>query len=214
MRALQLLHAADVPVVLVSGRSRRRLEAVAQALGADGVLPEMGAIDSGYPTAPGQTVHEAIAQTGVPQALLDHEPGLGHHPLAAWGREGSHVLIGTAGPNAEELVARLSGGSLRLADNGQTDATGAHIYHLLPAAASKAKAVARDLEARGADPDACLAVGDSRQDLDIGRVLGAVAIVANGAEADAEVAATAAWVTRASYGSGVLEAVVGWLRGR
>lgn len=214
MRALQLLHAADVPVVLVSGRSRRRLEAVAQALGADGVLPEMGAIDSGYPTAPGQTVHEAIAQTGVPQALLDHEPGLGHHPLAAWGREGSHVLIGTAGPDAEELVARLSGGSLRLADNGQTDATGAHIYHLLPAAASKAKAVARDLEARGADPDACLAVGDSRQDLDIGRVLGAVAIVANGAEADAEVAATAAWVTRASYGSGVLEAVVGWLRGR
>jgi hydroxymethylpyrimidine pyrophosphatase-like HAD family hydrolase len=208
-----LLHAADVPVVLVSGRSRRRLEAVSQALGADGILPEMGAIDSGYPTAPGQTVHEAIALTGVPQALLDHEPGLGHHPLAAWGREGSHVLIGTAGPDAQALVTRLSDGTLRLADNGQTDATGAHIWHLLPTAASKAAAVSRDLAARGANPAASLAVGDSRQDLDIGTVLGAVAIVANGAAADAALADEAAWVTRGSYGAGVLEAVEAWLRG-
>ena len=200
-------------MVLVSGRSRRRLEAVAQALGADGVLPEMGAVDAGYPTAPGQTVHEAITESGVPQALLDHEPGLGHHPLAAWGREGSHVLIGVAGPEAQALVATLSGGALRLADNGQTDPGGAHIYHLLPAAASKAAAVARDLEARGADPGACLAVGDSGQDLDMGRAVGAVAIVANGAAADAEVAARAAWVTRGSYGAGVLEAVETWLRG-
>lgn len=204
-------------MVLVSGRSRRRLEAVAQALGADGMLPEMGATDAGYPTAEGQTVHEAIAQTGVLAALMEREPGLAHHPMAAWGREGSHVLLGRASPNAAALVDTLSGGTLRLADNGQTGADGAHIWHLLPAAASKAAAVARDLEARGADPAACLAVGDSAQDLDIGRVLGAVAIVANGAAADPAVAAAAPWVTRGAYGAGVLEAVEAWLgrlRGR
>ena len=131
-------------MVLVSGRSRRRLEAVAQALGADGVLPEMGATDAGYPTAEGQTVHEAIAQTGVLEALMEREPGLAHHPMATWGREGSHVLIGRAGPEAAALVEERSGGTLRLADNGQTGADGAHIWHLLPAAASKAAAVTRD----------------------------------------------------------------------
>ena len=75
VRALQLLHGAEIPVVLVSGRSRRRLEAVARALGIAGVLPEMGATDAGYPTAPGETVHDAIARTGVPDALLDPSPG-------------------------------------------------------------------------------------------------------------------------------------------
>ena len=74
--------------------------------------------------------------------------------------------------------------------------------------------MARDLEARGADPAASLAVGDSRQDLGIGTVLGAVAIVANGAAADAALAGEAAWVTRGSYGAGVREAVEAWLRGR
>lgn len=211
MRALQLLHAAAVPVVLVSGRSRRRLEAVATALGADGILPEMGALDAGYPTAEGQTVHEAIALTGVPRELLEREPGLDHHPLAAWGREGSHVLIGRAGPAAADLVSTLSGDTLRLADNGETGAEGAHIYHLLPAAASKAAAVERDLAARGADGPASLAVGDSGQDLDMERALVRVAIVANGAAADPEVAARAAWVTRGSYGAGVLEAVEEWV---
>ncbi len=199
--------------MLVSGRSLRRLEAVAQALGADGILPEMGATDAGYPTAEGETVHEAIARTGIPEMLMRHEPGLAPHPLAAWGREGSHVMIGRASPEAVALVDRLSKGTLRLADNGQTGDEGSHIWHLLPAAASKAAAVARDLGARGADPAASLAVGDSAQDLGIGRVLGTVAIVANGAAADPAVAADAPWVTRGSYGAGVLEAVKAWLRG-
>jgi len=212
VRALELLHRANTPVVLVSGRSRPRLEAVAAVLGAVGVLPELGATDAGYPTRPGQTVHEAIAESGVPTALTASEPGLTPHPLAAWGREGSHVLIGRAGPGALRLVKRLSGGALRLADNGEIRDDGAHVYHLLPAGAGKAAAVARDLEARGADGSACLAVGDSRQDLEIVRVVGRVAIVANGAAADPEVAALAPWVTRGAYGEGVLEAVEAWLR--
>ncbi len=211
MCALELLHAHRVPVVLVSGRSRPRLEAVAALLGAADVLPELGATDAGYPVQPGQTVHEAIAESGVPAALAAREPDLVPHPLAAWGREGSHVLIGRAGPGAAALVERLSGGALTLADNGEIREDGAHVYHLLPAGASKAAAVARHLEARGLDGAACLAVGDSRQDLGIARVVGRVAIVANGAAADPGVAAAADWVTRGAYGEGVLEAVEEWL---
>lgn len=214
MRALELLHAAGIPVVLVSGRSRTRLEGVAPTLGAAGVLPELGASDAGYPTRPGESVHDAITRTGIPAALLAAEPGIAAHPLGTWGREGSHVFIGRAGPDAHALVASLSAGELRLADNGRTGSGDAHILHLLPTAASKATAVARDIAARGLDPGACLAVGDSSQDLDIGRVVGTVAIVANGAAADATIAASAPWVTAGSYGAGVLEAVEGWLSRR
>ncbi len=209
---MELLHDAGVPVVLVSGRSRRRLEAVAQTLGAAGVLPELGATDAGYPTEPGETVHQAIGRTGVPDALLSSEPGLSPHPLAVWGREGSHVFLGRAGGGAQALVNSLSGGMLRLADNGHTGPGDAHVFHLLPAAASKARAVERDVAARGVAAEECLAVGDSRQDLDMAQVLGSVAIVANGAAADPEMARGAPWITSASYGAGVLEAVKAWLR--
>lgn len=206
-----MLHEAGIPVVLVSGRGRRRLDAVASLLGASGGLPEMGATDAGYPVEAGETVHAAIGRTGIPDALLASEPGLAPHPMALVGREGSHVFLGRVGPDAAGLVARMSAGALRLADNGRTGTGDARIVHLLPAAASKAAAVERDIAARGADPADCLAVGDSLQDLDIGRVLGAVAIVANGAAADPELAAAAPWVTRGSHAAGVLEAVEAWL---
>jgi hydroxymethylpyrimidine pyrophosphatase-like HAD family hydrolase len=214
IRALELLDAAGLPFVLVSGRSRARLEAVARMLGADGILPELGAGDAGYPTEPGETVHAAIARTGVPEALLASEPGLAPHPLATRGREASHVFLGRVGAGAEGLVRELSAGALRLADNGHTGPRDAHIFHLLPAAASKARAVAHDIARRAVSPEACLAVGDSAQDLDIGRVLGTVAIVANGAAADPRLAAAAPWVTTATYGAGVLEAVEVWLSRR
>jgi hydroxymethylpyrimidine pyrophosphatase-like HAD family hydrolase len=212
VRALRLLHEARVATVLVSGRSRARLEAAARVLGATGILPEMGALDAGYPTRPGETVHAAIAASGVPAALLEREPGLEPHPAAQWGREGSHVFRGRASAAAAGLVRELSGGALRLVDNGRADRDGARVYHVLPSGASKAAAVARDVAARGADPGACLAVGDSREDLGMGDVVGAVAIVANGAEHDPDLAARAPWVTRGSYGAGVLEAVAEWLR--
>ncbi len=213
-RALALLAGAGVPVVLVSGRGRSRLEAVAGLIGADGVIAELGAADARFPTRRGQTVHQAIAESGVPAALLALEPGLEPHPLAASGREGSHVLRGLASARAPTLVASLSGGALRLADNGGGGGGGERIYHLLPAGAGKAAAVAADIAARGVEARACLAVGNSRQDLEVSEVVGAVAIVANGAAADPLLAARAPWVTAGAYGEGVLEAVEEWLSRR
>lgn len=213
VEALAALHAAGVPVVLTSGRSRPRLEATRAALGADGMLAEMGAVDSGYPTAPGQTVFEAIGATGLPAALLEREPGLRVHPAAQWGREGGHVFAGRVSPEAAAWVTEASAGTLRLADNGRIG-EGIHIFHLLPAGASKAAAVAHDVAARGLDAAECLAVGDSGQDLEMGLVVGTVAIVANGASADPALAARAPWVTRGANGTGVREAVEEWLAGR
>ena len=45
----------------------------------------------------------------------------------------------------------------------------AHAYHLVPGGASKAKAVAFHMRARGYAPEECIAVGDSIEDLDVGR---------------------------------------------
>lgn len=210
-RALEALQGAGVPVVLVSGRSRQRLQTSAEILGADGILPELGALDCGYPTAPGQTVNAAIRATGIVDALLKREPGLEVHPAAQWGREGSHVFRGRVSPEAAGWVTAASGGTLRLADNGGVGPGGSRVVHLLPAAASKAGAVEMDLRRRGADGERCLAVGDSREDAAIAGVIGWFALVANGAEADADLAGAVPWVTRGRFGAGVREAVETWL---
>ncbi|MDX6645061.1 MAG: hypothetical protein QOK40_788 [Miltoncostaeaceae bacterium] len=214
-RALGLLRRAGVAAVLVSGRTRERLAETARLFGLDGYIAELGALDAGHPTAPGQTVHQAIAGSGVPEALLERERGL-LEPHLPWSldREGSHVLRGRARPEAAAFVAEASGGALRLADNGMVRPDGAHVYHVLPAGAGKGAAVARDIAARGADPAACLAVGNSREDLEIAAAVGRLALVANAAAADPALAREAAWVTAGSYGAGVLEAVAAWLDGR
>ena len=212
VRALRRLHDAGVLVVLVSGRSRPRLAVAAEVLGADDFLAEMGACDCGYPTAPGQTVHDAIAATGIVDALLQREPGLEPHPAARWGREGSHVFRGRVDGTAGTFVERYSDGALRLADNGRI-APDTHVFHLLPAAASKAAAVETDVRRRGVDPRRCLAVGDSAEDHAMGRSLGNVALVRNGADANPVLAAAAHWITDGAYGAGVFEAVDAWLKG-
>jgi len=213
VRALGLVREAGAACVVVSGRTRARLAETARLFGLDGFIAELGALDAGYPTAPGQTVHDAIAASGVPDALLVREAGrLESHLPWSLGREGSHVLRGHASPGAAAFVADASGGALRLADNGVVRGDGAHVYHVLPAAAGKGPAVARDVAARGVDPADCLAIGNSREDLDMAAAVGRFALVANAA-ADPTLVADAAWITDASFGAGVLEAVEVWLAG-
>ena len=214
IHALRALHAADVPAVLVSGRRLAELSAIARMLGADDAIGELGACDAGYPTADGQNVYESIAATGIVDALLAWSSGA-LEPYLPWtlGREGSHLFIGRAGAQAREFVDRLSRGRLRLVDNGAASGDGRRVYHLLPAAAGKGPAVERDIARRGADPAACLAVGDSRADLELAGAVGLLAIVANGVDDDPSLAADAPWVTAARHGAGVREAVERWLAG-
>ena len=211
VRALLELDAAGVPYVFVSGRGRLRLETIGRLLGAHSTLPELGALEAGYPTAPGQTVLDAVEATGIVAELLAREPQLEIHPGAIWGREGSHCLRGIASDDTAAWVTRYSDGALRFADNGRIGPGEVHVFHVLPTAASKAAAVAAHLERYGFDAERCLAIGDSGEDMTMGEVVGTFALVRNGANADAGLAARAPWITRASHGEGVLEAVRGWL---
>ncbi len=213
IHALEALHRAAVPVVLVSGRRYPELAAIARVLGADGALGELGACDAGYPTAAGQTVHEAIAATGIVDTLLTWADGA-LAPYEPWchGRFGSHLLVGNVDDEADRMVGALSRGTLRLVDNGGVG-DGRRAYHLLPAQAGKGPAVARDVARRGVRADECLAIGDSRADLELMDAVGLVAIVRNGVEDDPALAAECQWITVARHGAGVLEAVERWLAG-
>jgi hydroxymethylpyrimidine pyrophosphatase-like HAD family hydrolase len=110
---------------------------------------------------------------------------------------------------------------LRLVDNGVVRARSeqmaglpvVHAYHLIPAGASKARAVARHMQARGYASADCIAIGDSREDMDAATVVDTFWLVANALERDAELADEVAGrpsvrLASESYGAGVYEAVV------
>jgi hydroxymethylpyrimidine pyrophosphatase-like HAD family hydrolase len=63
-------------------------------------------------------------------------------------------------------------------DNGVIE-DGRHAFHLIPAVSSKAAAVAAHMRARGYEPEQCMGVGDSREDLDVAHVVGRFFLVAN-----------------------------------
>jgi hydroxymethylpyrimidine pyrophosphatase-like HAD family hydrolase len=81
-----------------------------------------------------------------------------------------------------------------------------HAYHLIPRAASKARAVAFHMRARGYTPEECIAVGDSQEDMGAAAAVGTFWLVANGA-ADATGVANVRRCEGAN-GAGVYEAVL------
>jgi phosphoserine phosphatase len=69
------------------------------------------------------------------------------------------------------------------------------------------------MRARGYAPEQCLAVGDSREDLDVARSVGRFFLVANALDKDPDLRAHAAAfgnveITEESHGEGFYEAVV------
>ena len=124
------------------------------------------------------------------------------------------------GQDGEDLaLAYLQQQGLRLVDNGAIFAPmegiegPAHAYHLLPAAASKAQAVAFHQRARGYAPEECIAIGDSVEDLAVAGVVGRFFVPANGPERDPALREAIAdrpnvTVTEGRMGDGVYEAAV------
>jgi hypothetical protein len=174
----------------------------------------------------GKNVHALIEESGAPALLLDAYAGrLEHHAPWHLDRQVSHLfrgLVDTA--EANELLAREGHAAVRLVDNGaippretSLELDGRpHAYHLVPAEASKAAAVARHMHARGYAREDCIAVGDSREDLDVAEVVGRFYVVANALEEDPVLGSAAAAhgnveFTEAGHGDGFYEAVVGAL---
>jgi hydroxymethylpyrimidine pyrophosphatase-like HAD family hydrolase len=231
-RAIEACLRADVEVVLMSGRRKAQVAEDARLLGCTAYIYEAGCVlvlDGEEHWLTGDmrhaelTIHDQIEAAGAPALLLDRYPGrLEYHEPWHTGRQISHLFRGRVdAAEVDELLADHGHGDLRLVDNGvvhrRSPALAAHDhvrgYHLIPAGASKAAAVALHMRARGLGRGATFAVGDSREDLATAAAVGAFWLVANALERDptlrAQVAGKAnVHVAEAAYGAGVYEAVI------
>jgi phosphoglycolate phosphatase len=234
VRALEACWRADVEVVLYSGRMQTSVFEASRLIGSRAYIFELGCglvvdgelewlTDGVVPSESLGTIYQQLEASGAPALLLEHFRGrLEYHTPWSIGREVSHLFRGNVDlTEAQLLLERAGCGWLRLVDNGVVRARAeqmpglptVHAYHLVPAAASKARAVARHMRARGYSEDECIAVGDSREDMDAARVVGAFWLVANALERDPGLEAELAGRTRVrladdEYGAGVYEAVV------
>jgi phosphoglycolate phosphatase len=232
VRAVQACLRAGVEVVLMSGRRRAQVFEDARLLGQSAYIFEAGACvvldgEEHWLTGdllPGElTIAEQIEHSGAPALLLEHYSGrLEYHEPWHLQREVSHLFRGLVdAAEVDTLLAEHGHGNLRLVDNGvvhrRSEALAAleHVrgYHLVPAGASKATAVAFHRQVRGYAREETFAVGDSREDLACAAQVDVFWLVANALERDASMRQAAAAfenvrVAEAGYGSGVYAAVL------
>lgn len=234
VRALQACARAGAEVMLYSGRRQASVFECARLIDAPAYTFEVGCglvidgelewlTDGVVPSRERGTIHAQIEASGAPELLLDRFRGrLEYHTPWSVGREVSHLFRGCVDlAEVEELLVTAGLGWLRLVDNGVVrPATEqmpgleiVHAYHLIPAGASKARAVARHMQARGLRPEDVIAVGDSREDLGVAATVGCFWLVANAVERDPRLAGDVGGrpgvrVAADGYGAGVYEAVV------
>jgi hydroxymethylpyrimidine pyrophosphatase-like HAD family hydrolase len=237
VRAVQACLRAGVEVVLMSGRRRAQVHEDARLIGQGSFIFEAGAClvldgEEHWLTGsllPGElTIAQQIERSGAPALLLDRYPGrLEYHEPWHVDREVSHLFRGLVDASEVDRVLAENGhGDLRLVDNGAVSRRSSALaelpqvrgYHLVPAGASKAAAVAAHLQARGYRRADTFAVGDSREDLACAGEVGAFWLVANAVERDPSIreAIPPAGNTRVAeqaYGAGVYEAVISTLVG-
>jgi len=237
VRAVQACLRADVEVVLMSGRRRAQVFEDARLLGQRSFIYEAGACvvldgEEHWLTGelmPGElSIAEQIERSGAPALLLERYAGrLEYHEPWHVEREVSHLFRGLVDASEVDLLLADCGhGGLRLVDNGVVNRRSAalaelpHVrgYHLVPAGASKAAAVALHRRARGYARADTFAVGDSREDLACAAEVGCFWLVANAVAHDPSMREAMAphgnvRVTEAGNGPGVYEAVIGTLMG-
>jgi hypothetical protein len=118
-------------------------------------------------------------------------------------------------------VVRRARGLLRLVDNGTVSHRSSalaelpqvHGYHLVPALASKAAAVALHMRARGLERSRTFAIGDSREDLAVAEHVKTFWLVANALARDPSLDAELGEFSNVrlaedGHGGGVYEAVL------
>jgi hydroxymethylpyrimidine pyrophosphatase-like HAD family hydrolase len=236
-RALEACHRAGVEVVIMSGRRESTVASDARLLGQRSYIYEAGCgvmIDGERTYLTGDwvpdengTPAEKLVEAGIPELLFAHFDGrLEWHSPWHTGRELSLLMRGKVDvAEANELIAAAGHEGLRFLDNGaigrRMEAIDghAHAYHLVPGGASKAKAVAFHLGARGYAGEDCIAIGDSIEDLEAATAVGRFFIVANGPARDGVLREALAGfpnasVTEGAMGDGFYEAVVSTLAER
>ena len=217
-RALEACHRAGAEVVIKSGRRRAQVAEDARLIGQTSYIFEVGTglmvdgelsfLTGDLQPEEGRTVHEQIAATGAPALLLERYAGrLQVHAPFDQHREVSHLFRGRVDAReANRLLAEEGHAGLRLVDNGEIEPD-IHTFHLIPAGASKAGAVVAHMRARSYEPEQCIAVGDSLEDLDTAAVVGRFFLVANAVVGDAMLPANVER-TEAPMSEGFYEAVI------
>jgi phosphoglycolate phosphatase len=231
VRALEACHRAGVEVVIYSGRRKAQVSEDARLIGSTAYIYEVGCGlvingDEEFLTddlVPGKrTIHDQITASGAPDLLLERFAGrLEYHSPWHTDREVSHLFRGSVDTEeAGDLLRAHGHPNLRLVDNGairrrspSLEVDGLHAYHLIPAGASKARAVERHMQARGYGREECIAVGDSREDMEAAAVVGTFWLVANAVQRDPTLHEAIAGrdnvrVATEGHGAGVYEAVV------
>jgi hydroxymethylpyrimidine pyrophosphatase-like HAD family hydrolase len=231
-RALQMCERVGVEVVIKSGRRRSSVMAAARLLGQPSYIYEVGCVlvvdgeeefltDGLLPTRD-KNIFQLIDDSGAPMLLLHHYQGrLEYHTPWHQERDVSHLLRGSIdAAEADELLSLHGHGDLRLVDNGVIGERGTlavdgpvHAYHLMPRGGSKARAVARHMQIRGYRPEECVAIGDSREDLEVAEVVGRFFLVANAVTNDPEITRAIGGrehveICEGANGEGFYEAVV------
>jgi hydroxymethylpyrimidine pyrophosphatase-like HAD family hydrolase len=233
-RALEACSRAGAEVCIYSGRRQSSVFEAARLIGSSAFVFELGCglvidgelewlTDGVVPSPERGSIFDQIEASGAPALLLDRFAGqLEYHTPWSRGREVSHLFRGSIDlQEAHDVLESAGLGWLRLVDNGVVVARDEQMpglgvvraYHLIPAGASKARGVARHMQARGYAPPDVIAVGDSREDMDVAPVVGAFWLVANALSRDPSLEAEAAGragvrIASEGYGAGVYEAVV------
>jgi hydroxymethylpyrimidine pyrophosphatase-like HAD family hydrolase len=147
-----------------------------------------------------------------------------HYPWEV-GRKLSVLMRGKVdSAEVNELLLAEGHHDLRFLDNGvisyrmEAIEGHTHAYHLVPGGASKARGVEFHLRARGYDPESCIAIGDSIEDLETSVSVGRFFCVANGPQNDEALREALprfpnVTVTDGAMGEGFYEAVVASLMG-
>ena len=220
-RALEACHRAGVEVVLYSGRRRDMLFEDARVLGVTAYAFEAGAgvvIDGETTFLTGDlqpteaaSVHDQITASGAPALLLERFAGrLEYHDPWHHGREVSHLFRGEiTAAEADALLAEHGHGHLRMVDNGAVRR--GHAFHLVPRTVSKAAAVAFHMRARRLQPEECIAVGDSPEDMGTAAAVQTFWVVRNAVDRDPDMlrgAPANVRLAESTHGGGVYEAVM------
>jgi hydroxymethylpyrimidine pyrophosphatase-like HAD family hydrolase len=234
VRALQACDRAGVEVALYSGRRRSSVFEDARLIGQNSYIFELGCglvvdgalqwlTDGLVPSEVDGSIYDQIEASGAPALLTSRFSGrLEYHTPWSLGRDVSHLFRGFIDlDEAHTVLADAGFDWLRLVDNGVVVESAEQMpglplvraYHLIPASASKARAVARHMQARLYPPEACIAVGDSREDMDAAAVVGSFWLVANALTRDPGLEDElprhpGARVASEPYGAGVYEAVM------
>lgn len=233
VRALEACHRAGVEVVIYTGRREAQVKEDARLIGQTAYIFEAGSglvvdgelewLTGGLVPREDATIHDQITASGAPALLLERFPNaLEYHEPWHLDREVSHLFRGLVDAfEVDVLLAENGIEGLRLVDNGTVHSRSAALaelpqvraYHLVPAAASKAGAVARHMQIRGYAPEECIAVGDSREDMGAAAAVGSFWLVANALEKDPTLREAIGGlpnvrVASEAHGAGVYEAVV------